>query len=126
MFPVRLVQALDEEMKKIKKKQKRSEIAVEEVVSDTDEEDEGDELQQIPEDKPKSHWAVPKVHCISHYKGDIERSGVSSEYCSELFEHLHQKVNNTSHIPLIFVNLQIECLILCLIPPGYKRPFQKK
>lgn len=38
-------------------------------------------------------WDVIKVHAISHFIGDIERSGATKHYSAESYEHLHQKVS---------------------------------
>lgn len=37
-------------------------------------------------------WDLPKVHAISHVKSDIERSGTTNHYNTELYENLHQRV----------------------------------
>lgn len=44
------------------------------------------------EEAVNNHWGVIKTHYISHFRSDIERSGVSQNYCTEMFENLHQKV----------------------------------
>lgn len=37
-------------------------------------------------------WNTIKVHAMSHYRQDIERSGTTQHYSAELYENLHQIV----------------------------------
>lgn len=90
-----LIGDLKSSMKAIERKSNNKKVKI--LSHDND--DEEDEIleeeidaEELLEDEVTSHWDVIKTHYIYHYRSDIERSGVSSNYCSELFEHMHQKV----------------------------------
>lgn len=84
-----------------------TEVHVEEAEdADQDEEENVNESTGIAK-KVVEEWETVKVHAISHYKGDIERSGATQHYSSETFENLHQKAffiieNRQAQSPCIY------------------------
>lgn len=55
-----------------------------------------------------NYWGIIKTHYISHFRSDIERSGVTQNYCTEMFENLHQKVVFSTSSSLRFLQCTVK------------------